>query len=264
MSWFLRGGTLLARNYLEYPRISEDIDFTYEKSNLIRKLGTKQKRETKIKKIVVPIIDDFKVICDKINFDFSTDRRNTDYIKVMNSRAVYILHVYYKSLITGEKNPIKIEINFLDEIIHDYSKLEIKNIVSIDAELKSLEYDLKNIRINAYSLDEIIIEKYRAVLTRPKLKERDVLDFYLIDKKKDRNILETKNELIVKKIKSAKIISPNLNKNIKNNCKLLNEGIFDNSNDDIDSLIIIKIDKDEYNEFKKKLFDKLSDICKLF
>ena len=43
-----KGGTLLARNYLDYPRISEDLDFTYEGSNELRKLESKNKREKAI------------------------------------------------------------------------------------------------------------------------------------------------------------------------------------------------------------------------
>lgn len=257
-----KGGTLLARNYLDYPRISEDIDFTYGKSNDLRKISNENKRENEIKKIIIPIIDDIKLICNKAEFDFISDRKNEKYVKVMNSRAVYILNVYYTSLVTGEKHPIRIEINFLENIIHKYSELKINNIVPQDLELKSIGYDFLNIRINTYSLDEIIIEKYRAILTRPRLKERDILDLYLIHKK-NKDVLKFDNELIYKKIQSAYMISPNLNKNLENNFKLLNKGKFDDSDDDIDRLLLLEINKREYNEFKKELFDKLETICNL-
>ena len=202
------------------------------------------------------------MICDKAKFDFETNRKNTDYIKVMNSRAVYVLNIYYASLITGENYPIKIEINFLENIIHDCSESKINNIVTPDMELKSMRYDLLNIRINTYSLDEIILEKYRAVLTRSKLKERDAIDLYLLYEK-DKDILKFDDDLIYEKIQSGSMICPDLYKNLKNNCKLLNDGNFDDSDDDIDRLILIEIDKKDYNEFKKKLFDKLVKICKL-
>lgn len=257
-----KGGTLLARNYLDYPRISEDIDFTYEKSNDLRRIDNENKRENEIKKIIIPIIDDIKSICNEAELDFNTDRTNENYVKVINSRAVYILNVYYKSLITGEKQPIKIEINFLEKIIHDFSELKIKNIVSQDLELKSIGYDLLNININTYSLNEIILEKYRAVLTRPRLKQRDILDLYLIHKK-NKDVLKFDNELIYKKIQSAYIISPNLNKNLDSNCKLLNKGKFDDSDDDLDRLLLVEINKNDYNKFKKELFGKLETICKL-
>ena len=39
-----KGGTLLARNFLNYPRISEDIDFTYEKSNNLRDIKSENRK----------------------------------------------------------------------------------------------------------------------------------------------------------------------------------------------------------------------------
>ena len=43
-----KGGTLLSRNYLNYHRFSEDLDFVHKDSNILRKL-TRNKRERKIK-----------------------------------------------------------------------------------------------------------------------------------------------------------------------------------------------------------------------
>jgi len=120
---FFKGGTLLARNFLNYPRISEDIDFTYGKSNNLREIKSENKREKEIKKIVVPIIDEIKLIGDIAKFDFETDRTNPRYIDVRNSRAVYILNIYHNSSITGEEVPIKIELNFLENVIHGCSEL---------------------------------------------------------------------------------------------------------------------------------------------
>lgn len=257
-----KGGTLLARNYLNYPRISEDIDFTYEKSNFLRKIESDNKREKEIKKVVVPIIDSIKLICDSAKFDFETDRTNPRYIDLRNSRAVYLLNVYYNSLITGEEIPIKIELNFLENIIHNCSELKIYNIVDQDLYLKSISYDLTNLKINTYSLDEIIIEKYRAILTRDKLKERDVFDLYLINKD-CKDVLKFDNKLIFKKIDSGYMISPDLKANLENNCKLLNDGDFGDSDDDISRFTLVEINKKDFDKFKDILYDKLKKICKI-
>ena len=107
-----KGGTLLSRNYLNYPRISEDIDFTHAKSNDLRKIKSKNKREKEILKHIKPIINDVKQICISAKFDFDINRKNRKYITARNSRAVYMLNVFYNSLITGEVIPIKIELNF--------------------------------------------------------------------------------------------------------------------------------------------------------
>jgi len=257
-----KGGTLLARNFLDYPRISEDIDFTYGKSNNLREIKSENKREKEIKKIVVPIINEIKLICDTAKFDFETDRTNPRYVDVRNSRAVYILNMYHSSSITGEEVPIKIELNFLENIIHDCSELKINNIVGQDLYLKSIGYDLLNIEITTYPLGEIVLEKYRAVLTREKLKERDVFDLYLINKSYI-DILKFDNKLIFEKIKSGFLISEVAKENLVSNCKLLNDGDFGDSDDDISRFTLVEIDDEDYMKFKNHLFEKLQEICKM-
>ncbi len=158
--------------------------------------------------------------------------------------------------------PIKIELNFLDHIIHDYSKLKINNIVNQDLMLKSIGYNLLNIRINTYHLDEIIIEKYRAILTRNKLKERDVFDLYLINNI-CKDVFGFENTLIFDKIESGYLISPDLDDNLEHNCKLLHDGDFGNSDDDIRRLTLLEIDDEEYGKFKNRLYKKLKQICKM-
>ncbi len=257
-----KGGTLLSRNYLDYPRISDDIDFTYEESNDLRKLESKNKREKAILQRIAPIIDDVKVICDKANFVFDTNRKNRKYIIVRNSRAVYLLNIYYTSLITGEEIPIKIELNFLENVFHDCSEMTINNIVPQDLFLKSIGYDLLNIKLKTYPLDEVIIEKYRAVLTRDSLKERDVFDLYLINKGR-KEVLKIDNKLILRKIKSGFLISEFSKDNLVKNCRLLFDDNFNDSDDDIYRLTLIEIDKKDYEMFKKRLFNKLKKICKI-
>ena len=255
-----KGGTLLARNYLDYPRISEYLDFTYEGSNKLRELESKNKREKAILKRITPIIDEIKLICDMAKFGFDTNRTNRKYIMVRNSRAVYTLNVYHQSMITGEEIPIKIEINFLEHIFHDCSEITINNIVTQDLFLKSIGYNLSQIKFRTYPLDEMIIEKYRAILTRDELKERDVFDLYLINKN-CKNVLEFDNKLIFKKIESGYMISPDRSNNLEKNCTLLHDGDFGDSDDDISHLSLVEINEKDYAEFTNQLYDKLKDIC---
>jgi len=257
-----KGGTLLARNYLSYPRISEDLDFTHEDSNILRTLRSKGRRETEIRKRVIPIIDDIKGICDVAHFDFKMDRTNTKYIKVRNSRAVYIFTLYYNSLITGEEIPIKVEVNFLEQMLHEPSEVRINTIVDYDVFLRSIGYDLINTTMKTYTLDEIILEKYRAVLTRDALKERDILDLYLIYKR-GADIFKADNQLIFKKIQSGILISPDLKKNLEKNCQLLSVDSFGDSDDDISRFTLVKLEEGNYEQFKGPLYNKLQEICTL-
>ena len=261
-SLIFKGGTLLARNYLDYPRISEDLDFTHKDSNKLRTIKTTGRRETQIRKRVIPIIEDVKHICDAANFDFKTDRTNERYIQVRNSRAVYIFYLYYSSLITREQIPIKIEVNFLDQIIYNSSNEMLRNIMDQDMFLKSIGYDLTNRTMKTYTIDEIILEKYRAILTKDTLKERDILDLYLIHQK-GTDVFKVDNQLIDKKIQSGILISQDLEKNLEKNCQLLRKNGFGESNDDINRLTLIEIDNRDYEKFKNQLYRKLKDICDL-
>jgi predicted nucleotidyltransferase component of viral defense system len=257
-----KGGTLLIRNYLQYPRISEDLDFTHEDSQNFRDIENKNKRENEIKKRVVPIIDEIKLICDTAGFDFKTDRTNPRHIIVRNSRAVYVFYMYYISLSTGEEIPIKLEVNFLENIMNNCLESKINNFVEYDTFLKSIGYDIKNITMKTYSLDEIILEKYRAILTRDALKERDVLDLYLIHQRKQ-DVFKADNISILKKIESGVLISSDLNKNLEKNCTMLQVGTFFDSDDNISRFTLVEIDDYKYEKFKIYLMEKLKELCTL-
>jgi hypothetical protein len=165
-------------------------------------------------------------------------------------------------LITGEEIPIKIEVNFLENVFHNCSEMTINNIVPQDLFLKSIGYDLLNIKLKTYLLDEVIIEKYRAVLTRDALKERDVFDLYLINKS-CKNVLKYDNKLIFEKIQSARMISPDLSNNLEKNCRLLHDNKFGDSDDDISRLSLVEINEKDYEEFKNQLYDKFKKICNI-
>jgi len=255
-----KGGTLLIRNFLQYPRISEDLDFTHANSNALRSIKNENKRENEIKKLIIPIIEEIKLICDAVGFDFETDRTKPRYVVVRNSRAVYVLYIYYRSLITAEEIPIKIELNFLENIIHTCSESRINTIIHPDVLLKSIEYDLENITIKTYSLDEIILEKYRAILTRDTLKERDILDLYLIYQR-DSDVFKADNKLILTKIQSGILIAPDLEKNLEKNCRLLHDDMFGESDDNIKLFALIEINDEKYEKFKVRLYEKLKEIC---
>jgi predicted nucleotidyltransferase component of viral defense system len=257
-----KGGTLLVRNYLQYPRISEDLDFTHEDSNKLRLIDNANKREQEIKKRILPILEEIKNVCDTAGFDFDNNRKNIRYIMVRNSRAVYVLYFYYNSLITNEEIPIKIEINFLENVMYKYPESQINTIIETDTFLKSISYDLENITMKAYPLDEIILEKYRAILTRESVKERDIIDLYIIHQK-GKDVFKVDTKLILTKIQSGVLIAPDLKKNLEKNCQLFKNKSFVESNDDISRFTLVKVDNTQYDNFKSLLHEKLKTICSM-
>lgn len=254
-----KGGTLLSRNYLNYPRISEDLDFTINCSNKLREISSPTRREKEIKKHIISLIEDIKHISIHSDFHFQTKRTDKKFIRVRNSRAVYLLFLYYHSLISKERIPLKIEINFLEHRFFEYTKDRINTIIEPDLYLKSIGYDLKNISINTYALDEIILEKYRAVLTRNTLKKRDILDLYFIHNK-CKNVFHIDGQQLLQKIKSSYMISPMAQDNFKKNIMKIKNNQFGSSDDRIKPLLLTPIDEDAFRSFQHDLFKTITRI----
>lgn len=105
-----KGGTLLSRNYLKYHRFSEDLDFVFKDSNSIRDLG-RSPRERKVKVFLDYFVPELKKIADTLGLDFSADRSNKKYCRMLSGRAVYTFKVYY-----SENKFIKIEVNFIEKL----------------------------------------------------------------------------------------------------------------------------------------------------
>lgn len=251
-----KGGTLLSRNYLKYHRFSEDLDFVHKDSNCLRELS-RNKRERKIKKFIDYFTPKLKEIADVLNLEFSTDRSNTKFCTIIHGRTVYTFRVYY-----SEKRYVKIEINFVEKIIDTPKKVSIKTITDF-FESKELLFILglkiENFNVLSYSLKEIILEKYRAVLTRKNFQERDLFDLFLI-----KNSLKADIEEIVEKIKSSSLIKRELKSLIMKKLKLLEEGIFFESNENIEELAVLDYDKNEFETFKQSIKPILIKICRKF
>ena len=255
-----KGGTLLTRAHLNYHRISEDLDFTYIENEKLNKLSTKQRKKA-ISNITNKFVEEINKISKKFNLDFSTNKADKKYCKVMDRKNVYVFRIFYKP-IYGAEEFIKFEINFNDELIYPVLYSDIKHLFD-EGLVKDLEFFEKikiQIRKNipCYDLREIAGEKMRAILTRPVIKERDILDLFLISKtlnpEKD---LDKKK--IVNKIASSKSFIKGLPEKIKGNIEMLTknrEAIIEERF----KLTLIEIKEKEYSEFERKIIPSLIEI----
>ena len=108
-------------------------------------------------------------------------------------------------------------------------------------------------------LAEVAMEKMRAVLTRPAIKERDLLDLFLISKKIDMAALQ--QEKIVEKIQSAASFVKGLSARIKQNLEIISRhrhSVLEEKS----QLVLIAIDEKEYAHFEKKIMPLLIEIGK--
>jgi len=107
-------------------------------------------------------------------------------------------------------------------------------------------------------LREIAGEKVRAILTRPTIKERDLLDLFLIS-----NTINLEKDLdkrkIVNKIVSSKSFIKGLSEKIKENIEMLTKNR-DAIIEERSKLILIKIKEKEYSDFEKKTIPFLVEI----
>ncbi len=251
-----KGGTLLSRNYLKYHRFSEDLDFVFKESNSIREL-TRKARERKVKNFLDSFVPKLKEVADILGLEFSTDRSNKKFCRMLSGRTVYTFKLYH-----SDTKFIKIEINFIEKLINPPQKVSIKLITDFfDSKefMFVLGLNLKNFNVLSYSIKEIILEKYRAILTRKNLQDRDLFDLFLI-----KDSLNVDIKLITDKIEGSSLIKKDLISLIREKLKLLEEGKFFDSEEKIEELAIAKYDKDKFEEFKSKIKPILIEICKKF
>ncbi|MBN1156728.1 nucleotidyl transferase AbiEii/AbiGii toxin family protein [Candidatus Woesearchaeota archaeon] len=251
-----KGGTLLSRNYLEYHRLSEDLDFVYVDSNELRKL-TRNQRERGIKEFIDSFVPALKNVANNLELDFDTNRSNTKYCTILSGRVVYIFRLYY-----AENHFIKVEINFVEKIIHKPRTISIKVMTDFfdSRELMFvLGLRIKNFKVPSYPIEEIVLEKYRAVLTRPALKERDLFDLFMIPDSMDVDLDE-----IVEKIRCSSLIKKELRKLVADNLKLLERNEFFQSDESMADLAIVRYDYAKFENLKKQIKPLLIRICKQF
>jgi predicted nucleotidyltransferase component of viral defense system len=251
-----KGGTLLSRNYLKYHRFSEDLDFVHQNCGSLRELTRKQ-RERRIKEFIDVFTPQLKKVADTLDLDFSADRSDTRYCSILHGRVVYIFRLYYE-----RNNYIKIEINFVEKLFYKPKEVSVKAITDF-FDSKELMFilglEISNFRVLSYPIEEIILEKYRALLTRPVLKERDLFDLFLIP-----GSLNVALKKVVKKIRISSLIKKGLDKLIKNNLQKLKGDEFFKSDEIIADLAIVKYDLRGFEKFKEKIKPLLIQICELF
>src|SRR3989344_776744 len=197
-----KGGTCLIKCYLGYYRFSEDLDFTYIHQKHFKGKSEKQTRKILSQKIgsIIALLDS---ISDKIKLDFKPDKNNHKYIEFGGSNKFVTFKLWYTSLILNQKTFIKIQINFIEKLLHPLVSIKVNPIITneVGKEIKFIfkENSLaKPFNARAYSLNEILIEKIRAILTRRGIKARDFIDVYLIQKEIKVNLKEVEKGAIDK------------------------------------------------------------------
>ncbi len=184
-----KGGTCLAKCYLDYFRFSEDIDFTWKHQDAFD--GKSQKE---IRRYLSTVIDNigkiFEDIAQTRGLDFRCMKDNSDFVELTGNDKMCTFKLWYQSEALGRRTFLKVQINFVEKICYQLKGGKLKSLISKKQEELFLlfpEYKeyTEEIDFDIYDPQEILSEKIRAILTRKGAKARDYLDVYLIEKNFD-------------------------------------------------------------------------------
>lgn len=254
-----KGGTLLTRTHLQYHRISEDLDFTYLENKSWKSLSSQQRNKV-ISNFTNQLAERILLISKKQGLNFSTNKSDRNYCHVLDRKNVYLFKVHYHP-VYGTAELIKWEVNFNDELVYPPVFENIQHLFDKEL-LRDLEF-MEGISINirknilCYDLREVAMEKIRAVLTRPTIKERDLLDLFLISRKVD--LVGLEEEKIIDKIQSAASFVKGLSAKIKQNLEIL-ERQRSSVLEERSQLALITIDEQEYARFEQKIMPVLLEV----
>jgi len=204
-----KGGTAIYHTYLPQLRFSEDLDFSSNQAEI----NPQEIRS---------IFNDHNFLSIK---------------KEYLSQATYKIE---RLLYTGplaQPNSLKIEIDFLQNVILPPIKIAYRNFYNIDTKIMVMD------------IREIVAEKIRAMNDR--IRYRDFYDFAMINKKLSLNLKE-----IIDLVKQKEIRKPISSKNIKSNWQIAKN---DKQNKSHSICFSQELDNSEIDSYLSKLnFAKIS------
>lgn len=218
-NFVFKGGTCLTKAYFGYYRFSEDLDFTWINGKLFEQKPAAISRKL-LSKEINKIMNLFEEISKELQLDFKKEKSNPHYIQLGGSNRFATFKFWYTPINEERETFIKIQINFVEKIIHQPKKKKLKSIYSKDSEELEMEYPkfaamaIQSPTFYVYDLKEIAAEKIRALLTRRGFKARDIIDLYMISKK-GINIKNVKEMAIEKTIFMLKYLKYKENLNNK-------------------------------------------------
>ena len=259
-----KGGTCLTKCYFGYYRFSEDMDFTY-----LNQKDFIGKSKSKIKEIMSEKINKLgeliEVIAKKLDLDFKMEKENKKYFQFGGSNTFVTFKIWYNSKELENKTFVKIQVNHIEKLNYPIKELNVRSIIPMNLE-KDFSFItpedatilLKPVKIKAYDLKEILIEKVRAILTRRGIKARDFVDIFLIINKEKLNLNNFKKEIIEKTSDMLKFEKYTIN--IRNKETQLNDDLILGEEE---TLMLTPIDKGfpkflkEFNIFLKEIIKEL-------
>ena len=178
-----KGGTLLAKVYGDFYRLSEDLDFTYDMP-----LKTTRNERREVSLIIKKIYHQIGEKTDGINI--AMDLKGSDESKQYNGELTYI------SQVANGQGTIKFEVSLKDTLLAKPSKQKAQTLVLNPFTGEKLA-DL--FPILCYAKKEAYAEKIRAAFCR---QQPAIRDFYDISYAIDKNIITLQDDAFIKIVRS--------------------------------------------------------------
>ncbi len=233
-----KGGTLLNKVYLNYHRLSEDLDFTYSGS---KEILTRSQRSNTMK----PIREKMKILIKNLNL-----KSNNPKGEGFNNSTQYSFSISYPSIITGKDEEIKLEIGLRNKPIDSLFENTVFHFYKYPVTNKNL---IPENKIYTLSVNETVAEKLRCAITR---KEKAIRDFYDLKK-----IYETGFDFNDKNFRTVfieKLKEEHYNNDYANNFGLDGKTILEIKKQIKEDLIpVIKFDENFDLEEVFKMYNKL-------
>ncbi len=203
-NFVFKGGTCLIKCYFDYYRFSEDLDFSWKNQQAFSLKSQKEIRRA-LSAEITAIIQLLGRVAQKLHLNFKPDKSNTKYIELGGSNKFSTFKLWYRSEMSGTEQFVKIQINFLELFLHPFNAMPAKSLVQ---KLNHKEFAflfpeeaetfLSILMVDCYSLSEILVEKFRAILTRRDVKARDFVDVFVITGGKKVRFQNLRTEIIRK------------------------------------------------------------------
>ncbi|MCD6247390.1 MAG: nucleotidyl transferase AbiEii/AbiGii toxin family protein [Candidatus Diapherotrites archaeon] len=214
--YLFKGGSCLVKCYFGYYRFSVDLDFTWRDQSVWSDLGKKSLRR-KLLEQTERFARILERAAKKFALDFKSEIGNKKYVEFGSGNRMVTFKMWKDSEL------IKAQLSFVEKLLFKHKSIVAGTLLRGCKLLENerayfadfLEF-YRPIKVLAYSKEEILCEKVRAMLTRRNQKLRDFYDVFMLEKGGIK--VESLKEEIVEKIKEAlsyKKYKTNLERNLK-------------------------------------------------
>ncbi len=195
-----KGGTALSKCFLNYHRFSVDLDFTYalayrEIEDRYSPMNQKKKAYDAMRRFVGHTL---QIVADNLKdsgIRFIYDPSNKEWVHIKYNKMI-VTYIFKIKIPDIKDKTLKVEMNFTDKLYFKPAMVIARTYGDISL------YDYKPVEVLAYSPIEILVEKYKTMVSR--VMWRDYFDAYFLYKKYRIEPLQVK-DTIVKKLTSTSL-----------------------------------------------------------